>query len=286
MGWKTSISSWLHLDAITWCCQELRWQLGVDSEGGVRGGWGKGDIEFHAPVRLRSAAALRHTMAPVEWARIGVAPLPSGLNKNFGNKRKKKKKKKHKLFFGKLKKSGFSFWKFSKFQIVLSCRHACCKVCGESLKSRGRSALISGLLSNEGAALCGFPSAAVSVSASSCCQLAPLRYLHVLQCRLSSHRDADQIGPAAVPVSSPPLPPPRRSGPPSSGLLLHAEGNKDTRRISVVRPTKWLPESVRAMPMGSTASPRSCAPSRRSPPPPCLGFPKVRSLSGSSVDMR
>lgn len=84
----------------------------------------------------------------------------------------------------------------------------------------------------------------------------------------------------------PPLPCTPPPHPPSSGLLLYAEGNKDTRRISVVRRTKWLPETERAMPMGSAATSFSCAPFRRSPPPPCPVFPKVRSLSGSSVDMR
>lgn len=37
--------------------------------GGGVGGSGEGvegDIEFHAPVRLQAAAALRHTMAPVK----------------------------------------------------------------------------------------------------------------------------------------------------------------------------------------------------------------------------
>lgn len=117
------------------------------------------------------------------------------------------------------------------------------------------------------------------------CQLAPIRYLNVIQCCLSSNRDADNIGPVVVPVSPTPLvdPPPPI---PIPGLLLCAEGNKDTRRISVVCLAKWLPETERAMPMGSTATPLSCAPFRWSPPPPCLGFPKVRSLSGSSVDMR
>lgn len=54
--------------------------------GGIRGGvcvGGEGDIEFHAPARLQSAAALRHTMAPVEWIQIWVGPLPSVFNKNF-----------------------------------------------------------------------------------------------------------------------------------------------------------------------------------------------------------
>lgn len=41
----------------------------------------------------------------------------------------------------------------------------------------------------------------------------------------------------------------------SPGLLLCTEGNKDTRRISVVCLTKWLPESERAVPMGATTSP-------------------------------
>ena len=56
---------------------------------------------------------------------------------------------------------------------------------------------------------------------------------------------------------------------PSPGLLLYTEGNKDTRRISVVCLTKWLPESERAMPMGSTATPLSSALPRlcRGPPP-------------------
>lgn len=40
-------------------------------------------------------------------------------------------------------------------------------------------------------------------------QLDTVRYLHVIQCCLSSNKDADNIGPAAVPVSPPPpLPPP------------------------------------------------------------------------------
>lgn len=48
----------------------------------------------------------------------------------------------------------------------------------------------------------------------------------------------------------------QRCFPPSTslGLLPYTEGNKDTRRISVVCLTKWLPESVRAIPMGSTAA--------------------------------
>lgn len=70
---------------------------------------------------------------------------------------------------------------------------------------------------------------------------------------------------------------------PSPGLLLYTEGNKDTRRISVVCLTKWLPETERAMPMGSPATLLS---SVYVEVPPCSGFPKVRSLSGSSVDVR
>lgn len=113
----------------SWCCYSMlpRAQVtaGGGQWGGIRGrsGGGEGDIEFHAPVRLQSVAALRRTMAPVEWVQIWVGPLPNVFNKNFRNKIKRKK---HKLFFGKLKKkkSGFSFWKFSKFQIILSCRHA------------------------------------------------------------------------------------------------------------------------------------------------------------------
>lgn len=48
----------------------------------------------------------------------------------------------------------------------------------------------------------------------------------------------------------------QRCFPPSTslGLLPYTKGNKDTRRISVVCLTKWLPESVRAIPMGSTAA--------------------------------
>lgn len=183
-----------------------------------------------------------------------------------------------------------------------------CRISGENLKATRRdkhsrtvlnykmNTLICSFfrrLFNDGAALRVVSLFSVSVSDTSqtiCCQLAPVRYLHVIQCCLSSNRDADNIGPAAVPVSPPPPPPlppplPLRCSP-SSGLRLYAEGNKDTRRISVVRLTKWLPETERVMPMGSTATWRSCAPFRRSPPPPCLGFPKVRSLSGSSVDMR
>lgn len=78
--------------------------------------------------------------------------------------------------------------------------------------------------------------------------------------------------------------PPPHPGP-SLGLLLYTEGNKDTRRISVVCLTKWLPESERAMPMGSSATLLSSAQLLSRSPPPCLGFPKVRSLSGSSVDV-
>lgn len=192
--------------------------------------------------------------------------------------------------------------KILQIQIILSCRHVC-TISGEKLKTIRRkkysrtvlnykmstlTCSFFGLLFNDGAALSVLSLFSVSVSDTSqsvCCQLAPVRYLNVIQCYLSSNRDADNIGPAAVPLSPPPLPPPLRCTP-SSGLLLYAEGNKDTRRISVVRLTKWLPETERAMPMGSTATSRSCAPFRRSPPPPCLGFPKVRSLSGSSVDMR
>lgn len=37
-----------------------------DSWGWTVGGGVEGDIEFHAPVRLQAAAALRHTVAPVE----------------------------------------------------------------------------------------------------------------------------------------------------------------------------------------------------------------------------
>lgn len=68
-------------------------------------------------------------------------------------------------------------------------------------------------------------------------------------------------------------PHPRCTPPPSPGLLLCAEGNKDTRRISVVCLAKWLPETERAMPMGSTATPLSCAPVRRSPPTTMPGLP-------------
>lgn len=97
--------------------------------GGIRGeGGGKGDIEFHAPaVRSRT-----QTHDGASW----VAPNLSRtvvFNKNFRNKMKRKK---HKLFFGKLKKSSFTFWKFSKFQIILSCWHVSqclCTTSGENL---------------------------------------------------------------------------------------------------------------------------------------------------------
>lgn len=99
----------------------------------------------------------------------------------------------------------------------------------------------------------------LSVSESTslfCSQLASIRCLNAVQCGLSSNRNADDTGPAAV------LPPSL-----SPGLLLCTEGNKDTRRISVVCLTKWLPESERAMPMGATTtllrSTRRC----RGPPP-------------------
>lgn len=123
-------------------------------------------------------------------------------------------------------------------------------------------------------------SLSVSVSISLfCSQLASIRCLNAVQRGLSSNRNADDTGPAAV------LPPS-----PSPGLLLYTEGNKDTRRISVVCLTKWLPESEKAMPMGSTTTLLSSTllcrgPPPTPPPPPCLGFPKVRSLSGSSVDV-
>lgn len=65
--------------------------------------------------------------------------------------------------------------------------------------------------------------------------------------------------------------PPPPSPYPSPGLLLYTEGNKDTRRISVVCLTKWLPESERAMPMGSTATPLSST--RLCRGPPLLGLP-------------
>ena len=106
-----------------------------------------------------------------------------------------------------------------------------------------------------------------------------IRCLNAEQCGLSSNRNAGDTGPAAVP--------PHPSPSPSPGLLLYTEGNKDTRRISVVCLTKWLPESERAMPMGSTAALLCSAPlgSVEVPPPHCSVFPKVRSLSGSSVDV-
>ena len=115
-------------------------------------------------------------------------------------------------------------------------------------------------------------SLSVSVSISLfCSQLASIRCLNAVQRGLSSNRNADDTGPAAV------LPPS-----PSPGLLLYTEGNKDTRRISVVFLTKWLPESEKAMPMGSATTPLSYtmsrSPTRTHPLPPHLGFPKVRSL--------
>lgn len=76
-----------------------------------------------------------------------------------------------------------------------------------------------------------------------CSLLSSIRCLNAVQHGLSSNRNADDTGPAAV------LPPS-----PSLGLLLYREGNKDTRRISVVCLTKWLPESEKAMPMGSTTT--------------------------------
>lgn len=104
----------------------------------------------------------------------------------------------------------------------------------------------------------------LSVSESTslfCSQLASIRCLNAVQCGLSSNRNADDTGPAAV------LPPSL-----SPGLLLCTEGNKDTRRISVVCLTKWLPESERAMPMGTTTtllrSTRRC----RGPPPACASL--------------
>ncbi|KAK5622401.1 hypothetical protein CRENBAI_004219 [Crenichthys baileyi] len=58
----------------------------------------------------------------------------------------------------------------------------------------------------------------------------------------------------------------------SPDLLLYTEGNKDTRRISVVCLTKWLPESERAVPMGTTTSPALS----KSPPPPTASPPPAR----------
>lgn len=56
----------------------------------------------------------------------------------------------------------------------------------------------------------------------------------------------------------------------SPGLRLCTEGNKDTRRISVVCLTKWLPESETAVPMGSTTTLLGCAQLCRGPPLPGL----------------
>lgn len=64
---------------------------------------------------------------------------------------------------------------------------------------------------------------------------------------------------------SPPRPPTPAPAPSRGPAPLHAEGNKDTRRISVVCLTKWLPETERAMPMGFIATP---AQFHSSPPPP------------------
>lgn len=101
-------------------------------------------------------------------------------------------------------------------------------------------------------------SLSVSVSISLfCSQLASIRCLNAVQRGLSSNRNADDTGPAAV------LPPS-----PSPGLLLYTEGNKDTRRISVVCLTKWLPESEKAMPMGSTTTLFSSTLLCRGPPRP------------------
>lgn len=97
-----------------------------------------------------------------------------------------------------------------------------------------------------------------------CSQLASIRCFNAVQRGLSSNRNADDTGPAAV------LPPS-----PSPGLLLYTEGNKDTRRISVVCLTKWLPESEKAMPMGSTTTLLNSTLLCRGPPTPPqpLGLP-------------
>lgn len=89
-------------------------------------------------------------------------------------------------------------------------------------------------------------------------QRASIGCLNAVQCGLSSNRNADDSGPAAV------CPPSLNPGP-----RLHTEGNKDTRRISVVCLTKYLPESEKAMPMGSNTALLGLAASR-SPP---LGLP-------------
>lgn len=128
------------------------------------------------------------------------------------------------------------------------------------------STLISGLLFRDGAALSVLSLFPVSVSGSSqstCCQLAPLRYLNVLQCCLFSHGDADQIGPAALPVSSAtptPMRPPalacsstQRAIKTQGGLVLCAQQSGCQRPGG---PCPWAQQQPRAAVLLFAGAPR------------------------------
>lgn len=79
------------------------------------------------------------------------------------------------------------------------------------------------------------------------------------------------------------MPPPHSLQPPSPGLLLYTEGNKDTRRISVVCLTKWVAREWEGHAHGLNRNPAqlrsalSRSPPPAPPPPPPLAWASLRS---------